>query len=1164
MSARDAGNRFVPLAAILFVLAIAVGPARAETVAGVIPGDLSVGADGQASYTIPIAVPPGIAGVEPNLALSYGSGGGNGIAGVGWRISGLSAIERCHRTLAQDGAWGGIEYGPDDRLCLGGNRLVAINGVYGADGTEYRTEIDGFARIVSYGRVTSQSGVFGFSPREFRVWTRSGWILEFGTTEDSRVEAVRAVAAGPDIPVEIRRWALSRIADAAGNYLTVSYFEDMAAGAHRVERIDYTANDAAPVAAQSSVRFVYEPRPDVRRNYPDGSRATLDVRLKAIQTYTDGAPVRDYRLAYETGAATGRSRLVSVTACDGTGMAADCLMPHTFEWQQETPGFTSVAGYKVPFTAPEIVDDFDDGTFVDLNGDGREDFVAAVDDGGGYIDPVSGRFVNLGIEVDYQKAWLNTGAGWEPSAAYQPGFFVTAKKNTPMARQQGEFVDVNGDGLKDFVRAVRSRQRTTWLNTGSGWVESPAYQPPFDIFISYDRTFHSCPDYPREPCSVSAVHYYDARMGDFVDLNGDGLLDFVQAVQIEEADQTARPDRMWRNATYLNAWINTGSGWTLSPEFLPPTVLRRYYSRKVVECGGSEQDCTTYYDQISGGGATLADVDGDNLPDYVESWRTFRSARPVDYRTTWLNTGAGWAPSAAYAAPVELWVHDGPNAYQGGRLADVNGDGLVDVVQAGARGGQIQQATWVNTGDGWVEDPTYKPSYVLYSAGTTPRQFHWAGKMRRVTTGTELFDVNGDGLPDAVWSRQSGGSEHETWLNTGNGWRLDASYRPPFGPSSEYSSVNATIDVNGDGAADIVRFGRQPDGNEWSEPTNRETWLANSVEPDRLLMVTDSLGRRATLVYAPLTDPGIYEKHADAAYPVRDVQTPQHVVAELLRDDGVGGLYRTRYRYAGAKIDLTGRSVGAGMANLPNANDGSSDLDNVHVGGAAAQYTFDWGTPPSGMPGSLGFGAVWATDLQTGIVTARRHSQSFPFIGWADIAASYFPDSSGTTDGTLIERTTHTFAAEGLHWAGDPARPRTVFPYVAQTVAERAEPNDGPGNAAIVTETTTREYGDGFGNPKLVTTITQGGGETFTASISRQFANDTAGWFIGRLMRAEETRTLPDSRSATRVRAYDWDFLGTGMLKQVIVEPDRPDLYLQTDYERDVFGHLKTTTVSGP
>ena len=61
---------------------------------GSIAGEFSV-SNGTASYAIPIQMPQGVAGMQPEVSLNYSSQSGNGLLGVG----GLSTIHRCHATL---------------------------------------------------------------------------------------------------------------------------------------------------------------------------------------------------------------------------------------------------------------------------------------------------------------------------------------------------------------------------------------------------------------------------------------------------------------------------------------------------------------------------------------------------------------------------------------------------------------------------------------------------------------------------------------------------------------------------------------------------------------------------------------------------------------------------------------------------------------------------------------------------------------------------------------------------------------------------------------------------------------------------------------------------------------------------------------------------------
>src|SRR5262249_22827231 len=110
-----AAARCLGLAALALGLALGLGAPRAGAVDMVLPGSFDVSPVGVATYTIPIEVPPGTAGMTPSLTLQYSSGAPNGLLGMGWSLGGLPSITRCPRTVAQDGARGGVNYDMNDR-----------------------------------------------------------------------------------------------------------------------------------------------------------------------------------------------------------------------------------------------------------------------------------------------------------------------------------------------------------------------------------------------------------------------------------------------------------------------------------------------------------------------------------------------------------------------------------------------------------------------------------------------------------------------------------------------------------------------------------------------------------------------------------------------------------------------------------------------------------------------------------------------------------------------------------------------------------------------------------------------------------------------------------------------------------------------------------------
>lgn len=278
-----------------------------------LPGSFAVSQTGGATYSIPIALPPGTAGMTPTLALEYTSHGANGLLGLGWSLSGLPSITRCGQTFVQDGVSSGVDFGANDRFCMDGQRLVAVSGSYGADGTEYRTEVETFSKTIAHGS--------GSGPDWFEVHTKSGQVLEFGHSVDSSIKP--AGRAGSSV------WALNKTSDTKGNYFTVSYNIDTTNGQYWPTRIDYTGNGSASLSPYNSVQFVYATRPDYVLLYQQGGMNRTTVRMTNIKTYTGSALVTDYRITYQQSPSSSRSELTSVTACGGDG---SCLPTSTFQW----------------------------------------------------------------------------------------------------------------------------------------------------------------------------------------------------------------------------------------------------------------------------------------------------------------------------------------------------------------------------------------------------------------------------------------------------------------------------------------------------------------------------------------------------------------------------------------------------------------------------------------------------------------------------------------------------------------------------------------------------------------------------------------------------------------------------------------------------------------
>ncbi|MCI0527353.1 MAG: hypothetical protein L0Y56_07900, partial [Nitrospira sp.] len=299
---------------------------------------------GTMSYSIPIEVPSGRKGMQPNLALTYHSSNGNGIVGVGWELE-VGAIERQTKF--------GVNYSGDDYvLRLAGNTVELVN----VGGTDYRAKIEGgffrVRKISDYWEVTDKTGIRYF----------------FGQTGDSRQEG----------PPGVFKWCLTRIEDTNGNYITLTYLpKDQ--GQVYLDRIDYTYPNNA-----NYVRFHYDTtRSDKPVMYITNYAVTTAKRLKAIDVWASSTHIRAYALSYQSGgsSSTGRSLLASIQQFDknssvdanGNVTGGTPLPATSVNWQQATPAISVIDAVTSEWLTGTNVE-----TFVgDFNGDGKSDLLRA-------------------------------------------------------------------------------------------------------------------------------------------------------------------------------------------------------------------------------------------------------------------------------------------------------------------------------------------------------------------------------------------------------------------------------------------------------------------------------------------------------------------------------------------------------------------------------------------------------------------------------------------------------------------------------------------------------------------------------------------------------------------------------------------------------------------
>jgi hypothetical protein len=217
-------------------------------------------------------------------------------------------------------------------------------------------------------------------------------------------------------------------------------------------------------------------------------------------------------------------------------------------------------------------------------------------------------------------------------------------------------------------------------------------------------------------------------------------------------------------------------------------------------------------------------------------------------REGYLFDGNNWIQDQHYAPPLPFVTQydtaTGPSLDLFVQVIDVNGDGLPDIVanftdpvEAGIPWVYPDPTTnhvWLNTGAGWDAANSISVPYPLDA--------------RRESTAVAQFaDVNGDGLPDLVFTKGSCPQCSTTWLGTGKGWIARPNWQVPAEAigSAPGDPGFRLVDTKGDGFLDVLWMRRNPDGSltkglRLNNGTDWSTTVPDNEVPD--LPFTDKNG----------------------------------------------------------------------------------------------------------------------------------------------------------------------------------------------------------------------------------------------------------------------------------------------------------------------------------
>jgi RHS repeat-associated protein len=1109
---------------------------------GTTAAQFRVDESGAATYSVPIALPGGTAGVQPQVSLSYSSQGGDGYMGRGWNVSGVGAISRCPKTYVHDGMIDGVKFAKTDRLCLNGQRLI-LDGksddkttsdvTYWASAARYHTEIDAYTYVKPH---YSEAVLKGFT-----VQNKAGEVHYYGSTTgvsgnslagkalavsfktrpivNEAGDSVSSVDRGEDAFVQgatnssvAKMWALKAIKDIKNNYILYRYIEFTSLGEHFIDEIQYTGNSSLDKSPYAWVKFHYDENKKHKSGWQSGQPVSMTKLLSKVDVRIDNAQHREYRLGYYTSDfLEEKNYLESLTEC----VDNLCLKPLTFEWRKKPEITTSTT--EVCYGADDYGDDnnydSDDEFCVDrISTDPFKPFTTSTSKATTTANPYTAKVFDISGDGYADIVYVQSGA-WKVKLGPNFGTTKTLYSGKADKPEHALILDYNGDGVQDLMVANKTSDKWTLLSYKSTSVAACSAYRPDECFGVRQVNFTNT--------TVPATGLVGKTQ--ILDVDGDALVDIVM---------TSGQSLVY----YRNNGNGTFAGASTIISLPSDTTTNRF-----------DQGAMSKTANLKNGAAL--DVNGDGRSDILFQEKKVTGTCSIggsavsgrhECEGDLLGT---WSSQTSYA--WKLYVSTGGTNYVyqqtvstsssfEPRIVDLNGDGLTDVM-------------W-RSGNNWY----YKLSNGLQFMGT--KAAFKNGTTTRLSTVTAshdyaiFSDVSADGRTDVLlpnssvtnwtsyFSRPLPGTPDEVIFESRGTYAFNKNRSIQFG------------DVNGDGKIDFL----QADGSGWY--VHKGGLIAQAE--DVIDTFDNGFGVKTRLSYGNITDANVYyakdstNRFDSAGNALTDYFSPKSgyfAVKTASTDTGVGSANGVKYQYGGLLIHKNGR----GMLGFERVR--TMDLQTCTTNQQPI-YVYDPELRRNILEGYQG-----VLDDTSCMTTETVYAQHFPYTG--------MPLQTRQTlgvDGVLISNAENTLAK--LTTAS-----KAVYPYIKSSTETANTLSSNLASASALSTTVSTFTYDTYAN-LTDTLITEKDAAAPSANYrttktKNTFGSSTQYKQLGRLTNTTVEKrlyaggTLVGNNVINRRSSFTYD--SNLMLKTETIEPSIGSVKLVTTHGYDGYGNKTSGSTVG-